>query len=286
MKVLMIHGIGQEGSTQKELLEKWTESLHKVSPGLLANAETRMAYYGTTLANWANGDTAVGMGTGATDVNIGDADEIAFLTSALQEAAEVQNLTDADIASAEQDAAEAVAMDSMTGRFLVGLVRALEKISPLKGSLLLRVVKQGHTYLSSPGAGTAVDNLVRPYLKESPQVVITHSLGTVVAFKLLREIQKSGTDIEIPLLITMGSPLGLEAFKKKLGPPRLKPQSVKRWMNFYDPSDFVSLGKALHKEFATGIEDDGTVDNFTDNAHGIIGYLPHQGVVQALKTVL
>jgi hypothetical protein len=286
MKVLMIHGIGQEGSTQKELLEKWTESLHKVSPGLLANAETRMAYYGTTLANWANGDTAVGMGTGATDVNIGDADEIAFLTSALQEAAEVQNLTDADIASAAKDAAEAVAMDSMTGRFLVGLVRALEKISPLKGSLLLRVVKQGHTYLSSPGAGTAVDNLVRPYLKESPQVVITHSLGTVVAFKLLREIQKSGTDIEIPLLITMGSPLGLEAFKKKLGPPRLKPQSVKRWMNFYDPSDFVSLGKALHKEFASGIEDDGTVDNFTDNAHGIIGYLPHQGVVHALKTVL
>ncbi|EAV42780.1 hypothetical protein SIAM614_15587 [Stappia aggregata IAM 12614] len=286
MKVLMIHGIGQESSTQKELLEKWTESLHKVSPGLLANAETRMAYYGTTLANWANGDTAVGMGTGATDVNIGDADEVAFLTSALREAAEVQNLTDADIASAEQDAAEAVAMDSMTGRFLVGLVRALEKISPLKGSLLLRVVKQGHTYLSSPGAGTAVDNLVRPYLKESPQVVITHSLGTVVAFKLLREIQKSGTDIEIPLLITMGSPLGLEAFKKKLGPPRLKPQSVKRWMNFYDPSDFVSLGKALHKEFATGIEDDGTVDNFTDNAHGIIGYLPHQGVVQALKAVL
>lgn len=282
----MIHGIGQEGSTQKELLEKWTESLHKVSPGLLANAETRMAYYGTTLANWANGDTAVGMGTGATDVNIGDADEIAFLTSALQEAAEVQNLTDADIASAEQDAAEVVAMDSMTGRFLVGLVRALEKISPLKGSLLLRVVKQGHTYLSSPGAGTAVDNLVRPYLKESPQVVITHSLGTVVAFKLLREIQKSGTDIEIPLLITMGSPLGLEAFKKKLGPPRFKPVSVKRWMNFYDPSDFVSLGKALHREFATGIEDDGTVDNFTDNAHGIIGYLPHQGVVQALKTVL
>ncbi|MEE4013417.1 hypothetical protein V1T76_15200 [Roseibium sp. FZY0029] len=286
MKVLMIHGIGQEGSTQKELLEKWTESLHKVSPGLLANAETRMAYYGTTLANWANGDTAVGMGTGATDVNIGDADEIAFLTSALQEAAEVQNLTDADIASAEQDAAEVVAMDSMTGRFLVGLVRALEKISPLKGSLLLRVVKQGHTYLSSPGAGTAVDNLVRPYLKESPQVVITHSLGTVVAFKLLREIQKSGTDIEIPLLITMGSPLGLEAFKKKLGPPRFKPASVKRWLNFYDPSDFVSLGKALHREFATGIEDDGTVDNFTDNAHGIIGYLPHQGVVQALKTVL
>ncbi len=214
MKVLMIHGIGQEGSTQKELLEKWTESLHKVSPGLLANAETRMAYYGTTLANWANGDTAVGMGTGATDVNIGDADEIAFLTSALQEAAEVQNLTDADIASAEQDAAEAVAMDSMTGRFLVGLVRALEKISPLKGSLLLRVVKQGHTYLSSPGAGTAVDNLVRPYLKESPQVVITHSLGTVVAFKLLREIQKSGTDIEIPLLITMGSPLGAAVRKK------------------------------------------------------------------------
>lgn len=282
----MIHGIGQERSTQEELLEMWIESLHTVAPGLLKGAETQMAYYGTTLADWTTGNAAVAMGAGQTDVNIDDKDEMTFLTTALEEAASEQNLTMADIVAAGQLEHDAVPMDSTLGRFLVGLVRALEKISPLKGSVLLRVLKQAHTYLSSPGAGNAVDNIIRPYLQRSPQVLITHSLGTVIAFRLLREMQERGTEIDIPLLITMGSPLGLEVFKQKLGPPRMKPDCVKRWMNFYDPSDFVTLGKALQKEFAAGIEDDDTVNNFTNNTHGIAGYLPHYGVVNALKSVL
>lgn len=286
MKVLMIHGIGQERSTQKELLEMWIESLHAVAPGLLTGAETRMAYYGTTLADWTTGNATVAMGASQTDVNIDDEDEVAFLRTALEEAASEQNLTEADIVAAGQTGHDAVPMDSTSGRFLVGLVRALEKISPLKGSVLLRVLKQAHTYLSSPGASNAVDNIIRPYLQKSPQVLITHSLGTVIAFKLLREMQERETEIDIPLLITMGSPLGLEVFKQKLGPPRMKPDCVKRWMNFYDPSDFVTLGKALQKEFAAGIEDDDTVNNFTSNTHGIVGYLPHYGVVNALKSVL
>lgn len=81
----------------------------------------------------------------------------------------------------------------------------------------------------------------------------------------------NGEAPEIPLFITMSSPLALEAFKNKLGPPRKKAPFVKRWVNFYDPSDFVTLGKPLNtKNFASDIENDGTVDNTTINCHGVV----------------
>ena len=290
MNILLIHGIGQEGSTKQELIEKWTMGLNVIDPTLLNGLTVNMAFYGTTLADWTTGraKAAIGMGADGVQFDSEDDAELQFLASALEEALVESGGGDAEIAAALEEAdSKAVPMDSFMGRRLVGLVRALEKISPAKGSILLRMVRQGHSYLSAPGAGTAVDAIVRPYLQESPQVLISHSLGTVVAFKLLREMEAHGKGVEIPLLITMGSPLGLDAFKKKLGPPRGKPSFVKHWVNFYDPSDLVALGKPLDANtFAPGIENDGTVNNQTGNAHGIIGYLSHKGVFDALKRVI
>lgn len=289
MNVLMIHGIGQEASTKDELLKKWTESLHSNQLGLLDGALVNMAYYGTTLADWTNGEAknAVGMGAESTAIEVCDAAEVKFLSSVMEQFASDRGIDETEIEAAMEAATGAVPMDNLIARRLVGLLRVVERISPAKGSLLLRVIRQGYTYLSSPGAAKAVDFIVRPLLQRSPQVLITHSLGTVIAFKLLREMEKNGTEVQIPLLITMGSPLGLDAFKAKLGAPRRKPAFVKQWINFYDPSDFVALGKPLSEEnFATNIDNDGTVDNKTFNAHGIVGYLPHKGVIDALKRVL
>ncbi|MFG0527334.1 hypothetical protein [Pseudomonas sp. yb_5] len=291
MNVLMIHGIGQEASTKDELLKKWMDSLHETQSGLLSRASVDMAYYGTTLADWTNGKTkaAVGMGAESIAVDLGDADELKFLSAVMEEFISDNGIDEADIEAAMGTAGgNPIPMDNFIARRLVGLMRMIEKISPAKGSLLLRIVRQGHTYLSSPGAAKAVDDIVRPLLQRSPQILITHSLGTVIAFKLLREMEAAGTSgVHIPLLITMGSPLGLDAFKAKLGAPRRKPAFVERWENFYDPSDFVTLGKPLNeKNFASAIHNDGAVNNKTVNAHGVIGYLPHKGIIDALTRAL
>lgn len=290
MNVLMIHGIGQEASTKDELLKKWTESLCTVQPDLLDGALVEMAYYGTTLADWTNGKAknAVVMGAESTPVDVGDIGELKFFNAVLEEFATKHGIGEAEIESAiNMSGNDVVPMDNLIARRLVGLMRSVEKISPAKGSLLLRFIKQAYTYLSSPGAANAVDSIVRPLLQRSPQVLITHSLGTVVAFKLLRDMEDKGTEVHIPLLITVGSPLGLDAFKAKLGAPRRKPFFVEKWINFYDKSDFVALGKPLNKDnFASEIVNDDTVDNKTRHAHGIVGYLPHKGVIDALKCVL
>lgn len=288
MNVLMIHGIGQEGISPSALLTKWTSSLHAASPNLLDSSATELAYYGTTLAKWsdARGENTIDMG-GGQDIRLDNPSEMEFMSRVLGEVASEKGISELDIEANSHSADGLIPMDNFIARRLVGLARCIEALSPDKGRLLLRLVKQGHTYLSSAGAADAVDSIVRPHLQRSPQVVISHSLGTVIAFKLLREMEQNGNAVEIPLFITMGSPLAVEAFKSKLGLPRRKSALVKRWVNFYDPSDFVSLGKPLDEEnFANGIVNDGKVRNSTANAHGIIGYLPHKGVINELREVL
>lgn len=85
---------------------------------------------------------------------------------------------------------------------------------------------------------------VNPVIGSAP--LNNYSLGTVVAFNLLREMYKQGTSVEVPLPIKMASPLGDDAFRKKLGSPRLKPPFVTEWKS----SDFVTLSKSLIKEFS------------------------------------
>jgi hypothetical protein len=289
MKLVFIHGISQEELSAEQLLEIWARM---IDPDVLAKFDARMAYYGQELASWTNGDakSAVAMGVSGAAFDVANNDEVNFLVRALEQAAIERDLGDDDIQKGEREAAnsgaEAAPMDTWLGRRLVGLVRAIEALSPAKGAIALRVIKQAYTYLAAPGAGAAVDDLVKPFLKEGPLVIISHSLGTVVAFKILRELEAAGKPLEVPLLITMGSPLGLDAVKARLGPPRKKPGNVRRWINFYDPSDFVALGKDLdHTIFSAGIENVGDVDNPTPNAHGITGYLSDRRVIDALKSI-
>ncbi len=290
MKIVMIHGIAQESFTEAELHKKWVDLIHGQSPGLLDKHNVALTYYGTTLAEFTNGGGAA-VKMGVDDVRFDPANnaELTFTIQALQEAARNKNITQqqVDACAIEAVGHRAVPMDTFFGRQLVGLVGALEKLSPGQGSLALRFIKQAYTYLAAPGAAKAVDALVKPQLEgEKKVVVISHSLGTVIAFKLLREMAAAKSQTEVPLLITMGSPLGLAAVQSKLRPPLKTPAGVARWDNFYDPSDVVALGRNLGDAFGKDINDDGTVDNKTSNAHGIIGYLPHPKFIKALESVL
>ncbi|MER8041238.1 alpha/beta hydrolase [Streptomyces sp. NPDC094032] len=82
---------------------------------------------------------------------------------------------------------------------------------------------------------------------EGPNVVVAHSLGTVVALETLHE---HGTRPDapntprpdVPLLVTLGSPLGIRtAVQPRVRPhPLATPASVGRWLNFWDRDDLVA----------------------------------------------
>lgn len=76
-----------------------------------------------------------------------------------------------------------------------------------------------------------------------PSVVLAHSLGSVVAYETLWHYP----DLELDLLITLGSPLALpHAVFPRLDPAPVgglgsRPPMVKRWVNIADLGDLVAI---------------------------------------------
>jgi hypothetical protein len=111
------------------------------------------------------------------------------------------------------------------------------------------------------------------------------SLGTVVAYGALHRIEQP-----LPLLVTMGSPLGMRTVTyDRLRPqPAAVPAMVKSWVNVADPDDLVAADLDLARRFpgADGVlESHWTVDN-GGKAHEATHYLAKaiigQRVVRAM----
>ncbi|MEI7940264.1 MAG: S8 family peptidase [Verrucomicrobiota bacterium] len=119
-----------------------------------------------------------------------------------------------------------------------------------------------------------------------PFVVIAHSQGTMIAYDVLSNW--SGPPIEVPLFVTLGSPLGLaevedqlERFtqQKQLATPAL----VQRWENFVAHWDPVALDQKLNNDHAANangvkVQDHAVTNPVQSNPHSGIGYLSLKAV--------
>lgn len=296
MRLLFIHGIGQQAYDEPRLLAKWSNILvdHGLDPAKLAAAQPAMAFYGDLLQQLSEKvAVAQPMSASVSELaGIGEG-ELEFIQSGLAEAADQRGFTTPDIEAAAQRAeasldpvVTAIPMSTGLGRFAVGVLRLLDELAPSLRDTALRFLKQAYAYLKKPGVRPAIDARVRPRLGSGELVLVAHSLGTVVAFHLLRELEKAGSDLRVPLLVTMGSPLGVEAVKRYVDLPHRPPSNLGHWLNFYDRGDPVSLGKPLAAEFAAGIVDNGAISNQTDNAHSIEGYLNQAVICDAIAAAL
>jgi len=105
-----------------------------------------------------------------------------------------------------------------------------------------------------------------------PAVVITHSLGTVIAYDVLREPRF--TNRTVPLLVTLGSPLGYTEIQDVVTKPLQLPAPVRLWANFADPLDVIALDSTLADDFQGAPRIiDARVDNPAPNNHAGCGYL-------------
>jgi hypothetical protein len=110
----------------------------------------------------------------------------------------------------------------------------------------------------------------------APDVIIAHSLGTIVTYDVLSDPQLKD---RIPsVLVTVGCPLGIDNVQKRLrngaGRPNPIPASITTWSNFADRFDPVAIEATLRDEFKPNdlIVDD-EVNNRAKNNHDIDGYL-------------
>lgn len=288
MRLLFIHGIAQQDYSEAQLLGIWTDHLldHGLDLGKLRAATPEMAYYGDRLYQWAKGgpDSPVLMGPAMEDP------ELAFFSKALDEIARANALDEDEIEmlvskAATEEGAQAIGQSTWLGRRAVAIVSLLERVSPLRGRLAAKVVRQAYVYLANKNARKDIDDLVRSRLGTGEVVIVSHSLGTVVAFNLLRELSASGANFKVPLFVTLGSPLAITEVQRWVGGDFNVPKAVTTWMNFYDKGDPVTLGRALGTGFAAGIVDT-VVDNNTENSHSIAGYLDDEALINPLNQAL
>jgi subtilisin family serine protease len=165
---------------------------------------------------------------------------------------------------------------------------------PIAKAFLEQFLTDVAAYFYKPSIRKKIQERLRAEIKNctEPFVVVSHSLGTVVAFEVLSDKQLKRQDCA--LFVTMGSPLGIQEVQdvlKDFGNELIVPDQVRAWHNFADRLDPVALDAWLSGDFkprvtaneAVRIIDRRVVNERTVslrefNPHSSVGYLSHPDV--------
>ncbi|WP_327097173.1 GPI inositol-deacylase [Nocardia vinacea] len=283
-QIVLVHGIAQEQLSAAALEAEWLPSLagglenagHNAMADRLRSGEftVRMAYYGNRF------HTPDHQGLEPEELTA-DEQVIAheFALDLLENATYSPNRKDAEEARHELAKLERGPQDAQ-GKVKAAAVRAVGALDKVpwfgRGTLaatsaINRTLAQVTRYLDDPAIHDYAIGQVDKFLGPETRVVIGHSLGSVVAYDALRA---RSSEHPVPLLLTLGSPLGFSAISRRLQPPPPGfPSVVRRWVNIAAPDDIVAARSDLHTVFDQGrpngavFEDTWKVDN---------GSKPHQ----------
>jgi thiaminase II len=154
--------------------------------------------------------------------------------------------------------------------------------------LYRRALVQVTRYLTDEELRRAVLDRVAKLVGPETRVLIGHSLGAVVAYEAACLL-----DRPLPLLLTLGSPLGLRTIiteQVRPQPPRYPPR-VQRWVNVADRDDLIAAKPDLEKLFTSSLpegavlEDGITVDNGAE-PHSAAFYLTKREIGKPLGETL
>jgi hypothetical protein len=282
MRLVFVHGRSQEGKNPDELKHVWTEGLHVglSAAGLsgIGAHEIVFPFYGDDLAGMVKTVRQAGK-----DVRAKGSDFSALPIERTQVELLQEIAGEADVAI-ERDA-EAVHKGMMNTSLALMLARLADGTS-YGANFLNRWTEDVAVYLNNQVVTRKVDAYVRAAICDQECVVVAHSLGSIVAYRVLRAM---GPIAHVKRLITLGSPLGLETVRHLLAPPALEfPSGVESWINAFDPKDIVALRPLDERTWAVKprIVNYPDVRNHMDNHHNISGYLDDPYVARAIYTAL
>src|SRR5271157_886625 len=299
--IIFVHGIAQE-QLSADLLEKdWvpglaggvrTAGFPAVADRILRSSgsaqanriEARMAYYGNLFR------THDQQGAGAGEI---PADEI-LLAEALAQvwlacAAEEEEATNAqDRRTARQKLAElrdepGLEKQGLPGKVAASAIRSLSKLSwfapfgmGFAEKFVIRTLSQVTRYLCDETIRQTAQRRVLELVGPETKVIIGHSLGSVVAYETVCALDWP-RDQSLPLLVTVGSPLGIRTIiYDRLRPqPPAFPRPVRRWINAAARDDLVATVPDLTPLFSAGLPEGAAFEGKwkVDN-----GSKPHDGL--------
>lgn len=274
LKLVFVHGRSQQGRSSDELRAEWLGALKKgaeaLGKPLPTDMDVAVPFYGDKLDEFARAFEV----PLTSDIHTrgGDTqDEFLEFQADLAEQLRVQaGVTDADIDREYGDNTKQ--RGPQNWEWVQAILRALDKHSSGIGSVTLETfTRDVFLYTRRQGVRDEIDAMVGAALTEQPTVVVAHSLGSVVAYNVLRTDRRN---LQIPLYLTVGCPLGVRAVRDQLKPIKF-PAHVKAWYNAFDPRDVVALYSldAANFPITPAVENYAKVKNHTENRHGIVGYL-------------
>ncbi len=281
MRLLFVHGIGQQGKNPVELKTEWQDILNEglKSTGLKLPSGTSIdfPFYGDKLFEFKSAasipsDDVIAKGTGS------DQQYEKFMRSALEEMLSNSELTESDVI-AEMGNTEYQEKGIQNWGWVQAIARAIDnRSSNTSSSAIQRFLRVVHLYVNIPTITDSINHIVEELITDEPTVIFGHSLGTVVAYNVIR----NNPNLDLCKFITVGSPLGIKAISTKLGIPENTAHNG--WYNAYDERDIVALNPLDDTYFPTdpSIKNNNSVKNKTDNRHGIIGYLNDPNIAKAI----
>lgn len=120
-------------------------------------------------------------------------------------------------------------------------------------------LRQVTSYLTDEALRAQIQQRVLRHLGDDTRIIIGHSLGSVIAY----EIAAGHLQRPLPLLMTLGSPLGLRTivYDRIRPQPPVFPSHVERWVNIADRNDLVAADPNLSPLFDPARPDGATVES-------------------------
>lgn len=273
MSLVMIHGIGNAGSSAAQIRKEWIDALVKggAERAQIEAAGPVAAFYGDILSA---GKSGAGFGM----LPSVDPKKAAFLaeSAALLRSAYQTGLLKRAKAMALSPSLSAEA----------AFAELVEGPIPFDPRQALGLLDEVYDYLTKPGLRDAIDKRVAKVFTNDAPIIVAHSLGSLVAYRLLWARAKAGLPAT-KRLVTIGSPLSFPNVRKLLRDRFEFPDGLGDWRNAWDPLDPVTLFRAFPMPVGgTGKLRHARVDNRGALNHVAEGYLMTRPVASWVSEAL
>ncbi|WP_327738990.1 serine protease [Streptomyces nojiriensis] len=285
--LVFLHGRSQQGKNPELLRRGWTGGLnHGLTRAGLPTvdpANVWFPYYGDRIVE------VIGQ-LEALSASYADAPAVAaaeaFAAQSEEGTYEQLVMEAAVLAGMPQDGQTATEnLGSTLVGSLQGALSWLAAKTDVDALAIATIFRDVDAYLSDQAVRNAVlDRVFEEIPHDGELVLVTHSLGTVVGMDLVANRLPPG--MKVTLLVTAGSPLGMNAVNSRLAPPGTnRPGTVSEWVNAWCPTDAVAIGCPLERVWGKLTEEHAVV-NASDRAHSIEEYLAHPEVATAIDKFL
>ncbi|UTD27817.1 hypothetical protein [Bradyrhizobium sp. WD16] len=281
MKLLLVHGRAQAGKDPVKLKAEWIEALEKglrkAGLSLPADVEVDFPFYGDQLDAFVR-QFDLPAEPGFMPKGSPAFDEYAEFRRQIAEEMRLRaGISDQEVRGEMGPVPTEKGVENWA--WVQAIVRLLDRhLTGISATTIEIFLRDVFLYTRRDVVRRAIDKTVAAMLTGDTAVVVGHSLGSVVAYNVIKAAPR-----KVPLYVTVGSPLSIRAVRQPLLPIS-NPVGGRGWYNALDPHDIVALYPLDRENFGVepAITNFSGVDNWTENHHGIVGYLDDVDVARAI----